>query len=70
MYIVDTDEKLFTEIDTTMRRLRHLFLYFQNPETEMTVDELDTWHKKCSEYQNELNNLIRKCASRIHLMRD
>jgi hypothetical protein len=50
MFTVNTDEKFFTEIDTTLRRLRHLFIYFQNPDTEMSHEELDVWHRDCTNY--------------------
>lgn len=65
MFEVKTDENLFIEIHTMISKIRQLFIYFQNPNTEMTFTELEKWHRDCTEYQEELSILIAKCDDRI-----
>jgi hypothetical protein len=65
MFIVNTDEDLYTKIDTTCRQFRHLFLYFQNPDTEMSHEELERWHRDCSDMKIEIAKLLAECDDRI-----
>ncbi|OMD76842.1 hypothetical protein BSK59_13540 [Paenibacillus odorifer] len=67
-FVVKTDEELCNKIDVTCSRLRHLFLYFQNQDTEMSLDDLERWHRDGTQIKEEIQALLDECDDRIQLV--